>query len=98
MTESLNTKQKELGTECRQTKELKEKLSEHQQRELETKYCQTDVSLEQDLHQLQAEIMNVTELLNSKQKELETERLPQLSNKFTVKKQLYFVLPWLRVK
>jgi len=69
---------------------LKEKLSEHQQRELETQYCQTDVILEQELHRLQAEIIHVTELLNTRQTELEAElrQTQQLSQAKQHNKQL----------
>jgi len=56
---------------------LKRKLSEHQQRQLETKYCH-----QLELHRLQAEIIHVTESLNARQKDLEAERChTQLVNK-----------------
>ena len=89
LTELLNAKQKELEAECCHTQQLKEKLSEHQQRELEMKYCQTDVSLEQELHRLQAEIIDVSESLNAREKELEAERCrtQQLSEKLSEHQQ-----------
>ena len=91
--EHLSTAHNEVNMEQVRTAELKEKILQLQPREPKSDYCQTDaVSAQetdaisaQELCQLQAEVENLKELLNTAQTELDTEhrRTAELKEKLS---------------